>query len=86
MVLGAIALSLTLHFRSEIKGIWDGHFETFMFALVIFIAIVADLASVANKIALEKDWIVVLAGGDNKQLSRKLDHTHYLFTVVINIL
>lgn len=38
--------------------------------VVILLAVVADVASVGSRIAVEKDWIVVIAGGDNDQLAR----------------
>ncbi|XP_015780272.1 PREDICTED: solute carrier family 40 member 1-like [Acropora digitifera] len=40
-------------------------------ALVIIIGSIADLSSVGTKIAVEKDWVVVLAGSDKKLLARK---------------
>jgi len=36
---------------------------------VIALAVVAQLASVAYKIAIEKDWLVVIAGGNNSTLA-----------------
>ena len=39
--------------------------------LIIAMAILASLASVAYKIAIEKDWIVVVAGQDSGQLASK---------------
>lgn len=38
-------------------------------ACVIILAIVAQLASVAYKIAIEKDWIVVVAAGNESLLA-----------------
>jgi hypothetical protein len=38
--------------------------------VVILLAVVADLASVGSRIAVEKDWIVVIADNDNDQLAR----------------
>lgn len=38
-------------------------------AVVIATAIVAMLASVAYKTAIEKDWLVVIAGGDSSRLA-----------------
>jgi iron-regulated transporter 1 len=69
VILGATTLAFTLHFRSDIKSVWSGGLEYTLYAVIIFIALIAELASVANKIALEKDWIVVLAGGDVKRLA-----------------
>lgn len=38
-------------------------------ALVIIVGSIADLSSVGTKIAVEKDWVVVLAGSDKKLLA-----------------
>ncbi len=51
--------------------IWNGTLETALIVLVIFVAVVANLGSEASKIALEKDWIVVLSGGNQEKLSSK---------------
>jgi len=72
VLLGATTLALTLHYESEMKSVWNGNLEYIMYAVIILITITAELASVANKIALEKDWIVVLAGGDERKLSSRL--------------
>ena len=40
-------------------------------ALVIIVGSIADLSSVGTKIAVEKDWVVVLAGSDKKLLASK---------------
>lgn len=39
--------------------------------LVCSTAVVAQLASVAYKIAIEKDWVVVIADGNSSRLSSK---------------
>ena len=38
-------------------------------AIVIFIATLANLASVGSKIVLEKDWIVVVSNNDEERLA-----------------
>lgn len=49
-------------------------------ALVIIIGSIADLSSVGTKIAVEKDWVVVLAGSDKKLLARKKQSYFIFFT------
>ena len=40
-------------------------------ALVIVIGSVAQLSSIGTKIAVEKDWVVVMAGSDKSLLAGK---------------
>jgi hypothetical protein len=49
---------------------WPEVFATVVPVVVILLAVVADLASVGSRIAVEKDWIVVIANNDNDQLAR----------------
>lgn len=56
---------------------WDGLLEDWaewvnpaVSAVVIFVAMVANLAAVGSKIVVEKDWIVVIARGDNNRLAQ----------------
>ena len=51
-------------------------------ALVIIIGSIADLSSVGTKIAVEKDWVVVLAGSDKKLLARK-NQSYFIFFLLI---
>ncbi len=43
---------------------------TVMSAIVIFIATLANLASVGSKIVIEKDWIVVVSEDDQERLAQ----------------
>jgi len=38
--------------------------------VTIIFAVVANLASVGSKISVEKDWVAVIAGGDNDKLAK----------------
>ena len=49
---------------------WIGSPPAWLPVVVIVLAVVADLASVGSRIAVEKDWIVVIADNDNDQLAR----------------
>lgn len=72
---GAVFLSsmiLAVHFWDEL---WLqsllGSWKTWMVAsLVIFVATVANLASTGSRIVVEKDWIVVIADGDDDRLAK----------------
>ena len=48
---------------------WGENITLGVAAIVIVVADVANLASVGSKIVVEKDWIVVIAGGDNNRLA-----------------
>lgn len=43
--------------------------ETFFFGLLIVIGIIGDLFSSASTLGIEKDWVVVIAGGDTNRLA-----------------
>ena len=59
-------------FLDEIKAEWpDELLLKLCFAIVIFLGICADLASVANTIVIERDWIVELCRRDENLLSSK---------------
>ena len=40
-------------------------------AIIIVVGSVADLSSIGTKIAVEKDWVVVIAGSDKSLLASK---------------
>jgi len=47
-------------------------FRIFLKTAVVATAIAGQLASVAYKIAIEKDWLVVIAAGKSSRLASKL--------------
>ena len=57
-----VKLTLQLHFFPVIP-------QTFCYILIITIADVANLASTATAITIQRDWIVVVAGGDRSKLA-----------------
>ena len=44
---------------------------TMLEAFIIVIGSIADLSSIGTKIAVEKDWVVVIAGSDKELLASK---------------
>lgn len=44
-------------------------FQTTCYILVITIANIANLASTATSISIQRDWVVVVAGQDSNQLA-----------------
>ena len=65
VALSAVGIAVLLVLYDSVQG-WAYHL---LQAAVIIFALVAQLASVAYKIAIEKDWIVVVASGDSGQLA-----------------
>ncbi len=65
----AITVYLVLHFYAEIQVMLDGQLQHICEAIIIGSALLAYLASMAYKIAIEKDWIVVIASGNTNQLA-----------------
>lgn len=44
-------------------------FQTFCYIMVITIANIANLASTAMSITIQRDWVVVVAGQDSSKLA-----------------
>jgi iron-regulated transporter 1 len=58
-----------LFYEEEIDKLWNGALRALLIVSILLISTIANLGSEANKIALEKDWIVVLAGGNQEKLA-----------------
>jgi hypothetical protein len=69
VIIGSILLAFIIFFQTEIQPVWSGYFQYFLFALVILSAVISNLGSSASDIVIERDWIVVLSGGDAKELA-----------------
>ncbi|CAH1790412.1 unnamed protein product [Owenia fusiformis] len=63
----AIVLYMTISYQSTIGQ--GTHLMGFCRAIVIILAVAAQLASLAYKISVEHDWIVVVAKGDKEHLA-----------------
>ena len=74
MCLNCALLALYFTFREDLFSAMGGGSEWWLpwltGAVAIFVAAVANLASTGSKIVVEKDWIVVIAGGDDDSLAR----------------
>ena len=44
---------------------------TFMHTLIVVVGVVAHVATLTYKIAIERDWIVVIAAGDEQKLTSR---------------
>ena len=71
VLLCAVCLCVLLLHHDSIQGRWNGWMTILGQMVIIAIAIVARLASTASRIAIEKDWIVVVAEGKRGKLASK---------------
>ncbi|KAI0229788.1 Solute carrier family 40 member 1 [Lamellibrachia satsuma] len=85
VVLCAIAVYFTLAYREQFASLFGGLLPQLCEGVIIFLAVIAQLASVAYKIAIEKDWIVVVAAGDNAKLAN-LNATIRAMDLLCNIM
>nr|DBA25225.1 TPA: hypothetical protein GDO54_012780 [Pyxicephalus adspersus] len=56
-------------YKAELLSMYQGWLLILCYILVISIADVANLASTAMSITIQRDWIVVITGGDKNQLA-----------------
>ncbi|CAM9426632.1 unnamed protein product [Lampetra planeri] len=64
-----IVLMMIFMYRNDISNIWDGWLIVFCYVVVIGTANVANLASTATTITIQRDWVVVLAEGHSGRLA-----------------
>ncbi|XP_032335793.1 solute carrier family 40 member 1 isoform X1 [Camelus ferus] len=67
---GIILMMVFLH-KEELLTMYHGWVLTSCYILIITIANIANLASTATAITIQRDWIVVVAGGDRSKLAEK---------------
>ena len=65
----ALILAAFLHYRAELEPDGPGHPTLIVSVVAILLAAVARLASCGTNIIIQKDWIVVVAGGDTDRLA-----------------
>jgi len=66
----ALILAAFLHYRADLEPEGEGGNPTLVVSVVaILLAAVARLASCGTNIIIQKDWIVVVAGGDTDRLA-----------------
>nr|XP_006006098.2 PREDICTED: solute carrier family 40 member 1-like isoform X1 [Latimeria chalumnae] len=66
VALCAVVLMVLLIYKAQISSLWGGWLTVPCYALVIIIGVIAELASTAMSISIQRDWIVVVAGGSGK--------------------
>ncbi|XP_018413080.1 PREDICTED: solute carrier family 40 member 1-like [Nanorana parkeri] len=69
VIICGIILMVVFLYKAELLSIYQGWLLILCYILVISIADVANLASTAMSITIQRDWIVVIAGGDKDQLA-----------------
>ena len=62
---------------------WNGSFIYCLQGLMIFFNIISNLSSMATKVSVEKDWIVVIAGSCKKSSK---DFTYKLSCKLIQLI
>ena len=65
----ALILAAFLHYRAELEPAGPGNPTLIVSVVAIVLAAVARLASSGTNIIIQKDWIVVVAGGDTDRLA-----------------
>ncbi|XP_013864188.1 solute carrier family 40 member 1 isoform X1 [Austrofundulus limnaeus] len=65
----SIVLMLVFSYKQRIEEIWDGWLTVVCYTVVIILADVANLASTALTIAIQRDWIVVITGYNRGHLA-----------------
>uniref|UniRef100_A0A8C4XAT4 Solute carrier family 40 member n=1 Tax=Erpetoichthys calabaricus TaxID=27687 RepID=A0A8C4XAT4_ERPCA len=65
----SIVLMVVFSYKYWIEQIWDGWLTVVCYTVVIILADVANLASTALTIAIQKDWIIVITGYNRGHLA-----------------
>lgn len=69
VILCGILLMLVFQFKVQLAEMYQGWILTTCYILVITIANIANLASTATSISIQRDWVVVVAGQDSSKLA-----------------
>ncbi|XP_072507002.1 ferroportin-like [Notamacropus eugenii] len=64
-----VVLMLVFSYKSDIEGIWQGWLMVACYVAVIIFADLANLASTALTITIQRDWIVVITRDNRSQLA-----------------
>ncbi|XP_056290897.1 solute carrier family 40 member 1 [Pseudoliparis swirei] len=69
VILCGILLMVIFQFKEQLVELYNGWILTTCYILVITIANIANLASTATAISIQRDWVVVVAGRDSSSLA-----------------
>ncbi|KAJ0006007.1 hypothetical protein NQD34_015901 [Periophthalmus magnuspinnatus] len=64
-----VLLMVVFQFKEQLSVMYNGWILTTCYILVITIANIANLASTAMSITIQRDWVVVVAGQDSSKLA-----------------
>ena len=81
VALCAVAVGAALYCEEQVMLGWDGYLHPISEAVIITLAVLAQLASMAYKIAIEKDWIVVISSGNKSRLASELENIYFYTNV-----
>lgn len=86
----SVLVYFVFQYHSEIKALWpEQGLADLAYAVIIIISIIGNLASEGRKIAVERDWIVVICGRDKDMLAsmtsflRSIDLTTLILAPVV---
>ncbi|XP_060683345.1 solute carrier family 40 member 1 [Hemiscyllium ocellatum] len=69
VIICGVILMIVFLFKTPLSTMYHGWLLTFCYILVITIANIANLASTAMGITIQRDWVVVVAGEDRSRLA-----------------
>ncbi|KAL3056784.1 hypothetical protein OYC64_019296 [Pagothenia borchgrevinki] len=69
VIVCGILLMVVFQFKEQLAELYNGWILTTCYILVITIANIANLASTATAITIQRDWVVVVAGQDSSTLA-----------------
>ncbi|CAL8266257.1 unnamed protein product [Lota lota] len=69
VILCGILLMAVFQYKDQLASMYNGWILTTCYILVITIANIANLASTATAITIQRDWVVVVAGQDSSKLA-----------------
>lgn len=69
VIMCGILLMVVFQFKDQLAVMYNGWILTTCYILVITIANIANLASTATAITIQRDWVVVVAGQDSSKLA-----------------
>nr|QNR87388.1 ferroportin 1 [Hemibarbus labeo] len=69
VILCGVLLMAVFQFKEQLSVMYDGWLLTTCYIMVISIANIANLASTAMSITIQRDWVVVVAGDDRSKLA-----------------
>lgn len=69
VIMCGVLLMVVFQFKEQLANLYNGWLLTTCYILVITIANIANLASTAMSITIQRDWVVVVAGQDSSKLA-----------------